>query len=178
MSQLNILAHPYAEALFNLAKQSGSESAWLNTLADLDVIVTTPEFSEILHNPQFDSAQIIAIVESLLKDQASAEVLNLLQLLAKNKRMQILGEIHQLFRKLVAEEQKRCDALIESAYAMSQSEVSDFEQLLSKKFAKTVTATVTINPELIGGIKVTINDKVIDASIQGRLNNLATQLTK
>ena len=79
---------------------------------------------------------------------------------------------------MILEDQKRGDAIIESAYAMSQSEKQDFEQLLSKKFGKSITATVVINPELLAGVKVTINDKVIDGSVKGRLNDLATQLTK
>ena len=178
MSQLNRVAYPYAQALFNSAKHTGTASAWLNTLANLQLIVATPEFSKILNNPQFDSSQLIAMMQSVLQEQATTEVINLLQLLAANKRLATLGEIYQIFQQLVANDQQRADAVIESAYEMSQSEISDFEKLLSKKFGLSVTATVIVNPELLGGIKVTLNDKVIDASVQGRLNNLATQLTK
>lgn len=178
MAELSIIAHPYAQALFNLAKQGKQEDAWLSRLSDLQQIVVDPQFSELLNSPKIEDSQVISVINALLKDKASVEVTNLLTVLIENNRVSVLPEIYEVFRNLVLEDQKRGDAIIESAYAMSQAEKQDFEDLLSKKFGKKITATVVINPELLAGIKITINDKVIDGSVKGRINDLSTQLTK
>lgn len=178
MAEMSVIAHPYARALFDLAKQSKQEQNWLDVLSQLQQISNNPDFAAILNNPKVDNTQIISVVKALLKNEVSEEVTNFLQLLAENGRFLALDGIYNIFRQLVLEDQKRCDALIESAYAMSSAEKQDFEQILSKKFGKTITATVVVKPELLAGVKVTINDKVIDGSVRGRLNDLATQLTK
>ena len=133
---------------------------------------------DILNNPKVNSEDIISVLKSLLKKDFNEEVVNLIEVLVENNRLLALTEIYSIFRELVLEDQKRSDAIIESAYDMSKAEIEEFEHILSKKFGKTITATVNVNPELIAGIKVTINDKVIDGSVKGRLDNLAAQLTK
>ena len=178
MAELSVIAHPYAQALFNLAKQTNQENIWLDRLSDLQQIVDNSDFAKLLNNPEIKDSQIISVVNTLLNGDASTEVTNLLSVLIENNRISALPEIYQVFRDLVLEDQKRGDAIIESAYAMSQTEKQDFEELLSKKFGKKITATVVVNPELLAGIKVTINDKVIDGSVKGRLSDLSTQLTK
>ena len=178
MAESSVIAHPYAQALFNIAKQQKSEKLWLETLSELQQITINQDFASILNNPKVDDLEIMSIIKTALKKNASQEVMNFIQVLVENKRILVLDEIYQIFRELVLEDQQRGDAIIESAYAMSQAEKQDFEQLLSKKFGKLITASVVVNPDLLAGVKVTINDKVIDGSVKGRLNDLATQLTK
>ncbi|OYY03245.1 MAG: F0F1 ATP synthase subunit delta, partial [Mehylophilales bacterium 35-46-6] len=48
---------------------------------------------------------------------------------------------------------------------------------LEAKFGKKIEATVSVDPEIIGGIKIIVGDTVIDASIKGQLQNLAYSLT-
>ncbi len=178
MSQMNVIAHPYAQAIFRIAKENKKEQLWMSTLDELSQLVQNNDFKAILNNPKVDKEQIISVVKSVLKNDANSEVVNLIEILAENDRILSLVEVSSIFRELVLEDQKRSDAVIESAYEMSKAELEEFEQILSKKFGKTITATVKVNPELIAGIKVTINDKVIDGSVKGRLENLATGLTK
>lgn len=179
MAEMSVIAHPYARALFSLAKEANQPEVWLNILEELKQISENKEFVAILGNPEVESSQIIAIIESLLKNkEISNELKNFLETVAENDRFSILGEIYTLFRQLYLEDQKRDDAIIESAYPMNSSDKEDLEKLLSQRFGKQITARVVVKPELLAGIKITINDKVIDGSVKGRLNELATQLTK
>ncbi len=179
MAEMSVIAHPYARALFSLAKDANQQEIWLNTLDELKQISENKQFLEILDNPQVESKQVIEVVKSLLKNKGiSVELNNFLETLAENDRFIILGEIYALFRQLYLDDQKRSDAVIESAYPISLSDKEELEKILSQKFDKTITATIVVKPELLAGVKITINDKVIDGSVKGRLNELATQLTK
>lgn len=177
MSNMNIVAHPYAQALFRLAKEAKSENIWLDTLAALKQIVENPQFADLANNPKFDSEQKLSIIKQMLP-KGAADVSELLNVLSENNRLLALGEIYAIFNQLVLEDQKKATAVIESAYEMTSEQQADFAKILSQKFGKTINLTVVVKPELIGGIKVLINDKVIDTSIKGRLATLASQLNK
>lgn len=172
------VARPYAQALFNLAKQEKSENKWLKVLADLKEIVEAEGFSLLINNPKIDGKEQLKLIETILKNDATPEVVSLLNLLSENNRLIILSDIYDIFRELVLEDQKCADAIIESAYDISQAQKDEFEKLLSDKFGKKITAQVKVNADLIAGIKITVDDKVIDGSVKGRLTNLAAQLTK
>lgn len=176
MAKMSVIAHPYARALFNLAKETKQENKWLDLLLNLHDIVNNKDFTEILNDPKIDQEQIIFIFKSILNENFLTEVSNLLTTLFENKRILALADIYTIYRDLILEDQKRGDAIIESAFTMSKEEQLEFEKILSKKLGKEISTTIVINSKLIAGIKITINDKIIDGSIKGRINNLSTQL--
>ena len=177
MSNLNNLAHPYANALYDLAKTNNSIESWLLILGNIKNIVNMKEFRELVKQPKINSSDLVdTILQSFkIKDQ---EVINFLELLAKNDRLLVLPAIFDLFDDLVKQDKNVATAIIQSAFAMSDEEKNQFETILSKKFNAKINATVEINPALIGGIKVLVNNTVIDASIKGSLEKMAIQLTQ
>lgn len=177
MSKTNIVAYPYAKALFEFATAQNTSSAWSDDLANLSNTVQDVNFEQVLLNPKFSQEDRVAVLNSVIKsgDQHLAAFLSLL---GKNNRLAAIPEIYALFQEMILKSQNKAVATIETAYEMSDEEIRNFEQILSKKFGKTITATAVVVPELIGGIKVLINDTVIDASVKGSLEKLATQLTK
>ena len=173
----NNLAHPYANALFELAKAENTIDAWLSDLTSLAEIAQSKDFSALSSNPRISrSAMLNTLLELLGK--TSEPLVQFLSLLQENDRLHVLPEIFALFEQKVEEDRNTAKAVIQSAYALSDSDKGKLEKLLSDKFGKSITASVEVNAELIGGIKVLINDVVIDASVKGSLNNLATQLIR
>lgn len=177
MSNMNNLAHPYAEAIFEYAKANNSIDEWLDYLSNLAQIAKNKEFNNLITNPKISKEEVIRVLVELLHNSSQA-VERLLVVLQENDRLQILADISELLEKLVAKERNTANAVIYSAFAMNKEDQEQFQQLLSKKFAKLVSAKVEIKPELIGGVKILINDLVIDASVKGSLDNMAANLYK
>lgn len=177
MSDLNNLAHPYANALFDLAKANNSIEQWLKTLSNIKQISEVNGFHELISHPKISLDDITQTILQGL-DNKNQEVVNFLELLAKNNRLLVLPFIFDLFDELVKQDKNMASAIIQSAFAMSEEEKNQFETILSKKFNKKINATIEINPELIGGIKVLVDNTVIDASIKGSLEKMAIQLTQ
>ncbi len=177
MSDMNNLAHPYASAVFELAKSTKRLEDWLSYLNKLSMLSQNSEFSSLIHNPKITREALLSL---LLETSGSkdVEVEKFLNLLYTNARLNILSEIYNLYEKLIENYKNTGKALIKSAFAMSDNEIRQIEQLLSKKFGRVISAKVTINPELIGGIKIMIDDLVIESSIKGSLEKMATQLMK
>ena len=177
MSDIKSLAHPYANAVFNLAKEENKLDGWLNYLNQLSIIGQTVEFKNSICNPKISQDMIIDMLLSYLKT-SDIEIKNFLTLLYINNRLNMLDEIFVLFVKLVSDYKGIAKAVIKSAFAMKDQDKQQIEVLLSRKFGRKITANVEINSELIGGIKIMIDDIVIDASVKGSLEKMSTQLMK
>lgn len=177
MADMNNLANPYANAIFEIAKANNSFDLWSTHLNKLALIVQDEELQGLITSPSLTHEQLLAILLGSL-DNPDAFVSNFLELLLKNGRLLVLPEIANLFTLKVREQQNTAAAIIQSAFAMSDQEKKQFEELLGNKFNKTITATVEVNPLLIGGVKILIDDTVIDASVKGSLEKMATKLIR
>ncbi len=70
------------------------------------------------------------------------------------------------------------EAQISSAFPLEGQQLEKIVSLLSKRYQKNVSPSVDVDSDLIGGIMVQVGDKVWDASVRGRLQDMATALTK
>ena len=91
--------------------------------------------------------------------------------------MSILPAIAEAFEELKALDEGTLDAQIIAASKPSASGVKDLVKRLEAKFGKKIEAKVSVDSELIGGIKIIVGDTVIDASVKGQLQNLAYTLS-
>lgn len=175
MTDMSSLAHPYANAIFALAKSNNNIDNWLENLADLSMVAKSKGFINLIDNPKIASSVIIDTLVSFVK--SPNKLLNkFLITLRENGRLVLLSDIFLLFEKMAQDEQNMSKAIIQSAYPMSDRDKVELEQLLSKKYNRKIIASVEVQPELIGGIKVLINDTVIDASVKSSLNKMAAQI--
>lgn len=169
------LAHPYANAVFALAKSQNNIDSWLDNLSDLAQVVKSAGFINLIDNPKISPAEIIKILVGFVQ-KPTKSLNNFLITLQENNRLTLLGDIFVLFEKMAQDEQNTSKAVILSAFPMNEKDKTDFEQLLSKKFGRKIMASVEIQTSLIGGIKILINDTVIDASVKSSLNKMAAQI--
>jgi F-type H+-transporting ATPase subunit delta len=172
------MAYPYATALYESAKKSGNIPYWLEVLESLSAIVKVKEFKSLLFNPKISNTDIVNQIMDVLSRLDDNQLASFLNLLAVNRRLECLPEIAVIFTKIFQDDEKVADATLESAYPIIESDKEYFEQKLSATIGKKVQVNIIINPNLIGGVKITIGDKVIDASVLGSIKKMATQLLK
>jgi F-type H+-transporting ATPase subunit delta len=101
---------------------------------------------------------------------------NLIKVLVEYGRMSLLPAISSAFEELKAQDEGVLDAQIIAAAKISATQTKDLVKRLEAKFGKKVEATVSVDPEIIGGIKIIVGDTVIDASVKGQLQSLAYTL--
>ncbi len=170
MAELATIARPYAEALFGVA-EAGDIAAWSTLVQELAQVARLPEVLSIASSPKVSRAQVsellLAAVKSPLKDNAQAK--NLAQMLVDNHRLQLLPEIATQFEALKNAREGAADALIVSAFPLVAS--------LERKFKRKLKPSVQVDPGLIGGVRVTVGDEVLDTSVRARLASMQTALT-
>ena len=176
MAELITVARPYAEAVFSLAREQKSLDKWSDTLAQLAVIAQDPEMTLLIADPERDGAQIRDLFASILGSSADDGARNLVAALQENGRLMLLPEIARQYEQLKNSAEGVLEAVVETAFPLSESQGKDLTAMLSDKYGKTVHLTIQDAPDLIGGVRILVGDDVIDGSVRGKLQAMAASL--
>ncbi|HEY4065859.1 MAG TPA: F0F1 ATP synthase subunit delta [Burkholderiaceae bacterium] len=176
MAELATLARPYAEALFQVAvkgdlKQASSE------LDALSAVAANPQLRQFADAPSAGAAQVFDVITSVVKTPLSDASKNLLRTVIDNGRLSVLPEIAAQFHALVSERSGVSDAVIYSAFPIDAAQLAGVVATLEARFKRKLDATVELQPELIGGIRVVVGDEVLDTSVKARLEQMKAALT-
>ena len=101
----------------------------------------------------------------------------LIQVLAQNGRLDLTPHIREMYENLKREHEGVLEAQLISALPIGDDQVKSLVAALEAKFKRRITAKVEVDPQLIGGVKIVVGDKVIDATVRGRLDAMAAALT-
>ena len=175
MAEIATIARPYAEAVFGLADAAGELAQWSATLARLAEATSSPELNQLLGNPKITATQLIDLLLAV-GDDSRAQMRNFLSALVESKRVPALPSVRDIFETLKNEREGTVDATVESAFPLDDAQLAVLVGDLEHRFARKIRATVSIDKELIGGVRVTVGDEVIDGSVRGKLAAMATAL--
>jgi len=183
MAENVTLARPYAEAAFQLARSENLPSAlaaWADALSRLSAVATRPEMEECIGNPRLSAGQLaqlcLDVAASDTKAGLSADQQSFVRVLADNDRLIVLPEISELFNQLKHGHEGVKDAEITSAFALDDAALKTLVADLERKFGCNIQATVKVDAELIGGVRIAVGDDVIDASVRSKLAAMAIAL--
>jgi len=175
MAELATIARPYAEALFRVAK-SGNLTAWSDLVSEMAAVASHPDVKAFAGNPKHSDQQVVETFLSLLKSNVSPEAKNFVGMLVENGRLTLLPEIGTQFQALKNAAEGAADAEITSAFELTDAQVNDLVATLEKKFGRKLKPSVTVDNSLIGGVRVTVGDEVLDTSVRAKLQQMHTAL--
>ena len=176
MAEIATIARPYAEALF---RASGAATLAAEVQA-LGAVAADAQMRQFADNPKVSLRQVFNVIADVLGRQGvvlSAPVQNLLRALLDNGRLQAMPAVAEQFQALVNAKGGVADARIESAFAIDEHQLAEVMAALEKRFGRKLQATVTLKPELIGGIRVLVGDEVLDTSVKAKLEQMRAALT-
>lgn len=175
MAENLTLARPYADAAFSLAKAGNALGPWSKTLDRMAAVVVDPQMQACIGNPRLAAPQILAFFTDVVGN-LTTEQKNFVQVLIDNERLGVLPEIRDLFVELKNGFEGVRDAEIESAFPIDNATLAQLTADLETRYRCKIKSTVSVNPDLIGGVRIAIGDQVIDASVRGKLAAMATAL--
>jgi F-type H+-transporting ATPase subunit delta len=176
MAEPSTIARPYAAALFqsSTAADGAQLVAQLDTLAG---IAGDEGLRNFAASPKVTDEQVFGLVSGIAGTELSPKLRNLLSTVIDNGRLSVLPEIAAQFRVLVNDRGGVSDAQIVSAFPLDATQQADLVKVLEKRFARQLTASVVVDPSLIGGVRVTVGDEVLDTSVVARLEQMRVALT-
>jgi F-type H+-transporting ATPase subunit delta len=176
MAEISTIARPYAVAAFKLGKESKSLTKWSEMLKFASAVATDEKMQAYILNPKVLATELQDAFLKVCGKNLNEQGQNLIKVLVEYGRMSLLPAISGAFEELKAQDEGVLDAQIIAAAKISATQTKDLVKRLEAKFGKKVEATVSVDPEIIGGIKIIVGDTVIDASVKGQLQNLAYTL--
>lgn len=176
MAESVTIARPYAQAVFRLAKEGGALATWSDRLQRLVAIAQDPEMAKVVGNPQFSAAQIAELLVSLTGEPAEKELVSFIGILADNERVEVLPQIRELFEQFKSEDEGVKEAHISSAFPLDSAQLNNLVSQLESRFGCKLQPRFEVDAALIGGVKVAVGDEILDASVRGKLDAMATAL--
>jgi F-type H+-transporting ATPase subunit delta len=128
-------------------------------------------------NPKAKKDQFMTAFLDLCGGQLDAESENFVRLLVANGRLDLIASIAEQFEQFRAEEEGYLDVEVCSAYPLEDAERDKLTAVLQTALGKQPRLHVTVDEALIGGVLVKAGDRVIDASVRGQVQRLATRLS-
>jgi F-type H+-transporting ATPase subunit delta len=180
MSELTTVARPYAKAAFDFAVENSLVDAnainrWLDMLVFAAQVSTNETMKDILSGGVgVEQAQELFL--NVCGEQLDEQGQNLIKVMAENKRLLVLPQVVSEFTALKAELDKEVSVDITSAVALSAEQLTTLGAALEKRLARKVKLNCNIDINVVSGLVIKADDMVIDASVRGKLNRLATMM--
>ena len=163
----------YAEALFAVACEDGSEKA---VMAALDGVLSAfggdPEYEELLASPNLSLGERIGSIDAVFGGNVPECVLSYLMLLCEKGRISLFRESVGEYRKLLNVRNSLTTAKVISAIELSEKERNALREKLEKISGNTVELDCVVDPEILGGLIVEMNGHVTDGSLRHRLQEV------
>jgi F-type H+-transporting ATPase subunit delta len=169
-------ARRYAEAALSIAERDSSLETWVAALETATSRLGVPELMRILADPARDFATRRGVAEQVLGETVTDGPRNLVLLLIRRGRIELLPEVAAQLRRLYDQRQGVVGATVTSAAPLTDAEVAALRERLGGMTGGRVNLDLKVDPDILGGIMVRIGDRLIDGSVRGRLERLRTRL--
>ena len=177
MAEISTIARPYAVAAYKLGKEQKALAKWSDMLGFATQVANDTKMQVYISDPKVVASDLQATFLKVCGEKLNENAQNLIKVLVEYGRLSILPAITDAFEELKAQDEGVLEAQIIAASKLSAAETKDLVKRLEEKFGKKIEATVSVDAEIIGGIKIIVGDTVIDASVKSQLQNLTYALT-
>ena len=168
----------YAEALFSIKRdQNQLEETQVEIKELIKVLKQNPDFIVVLNSSYKEFVEKEQIIDKVFKG-VDNDIINLIKIVVKNHRSMFLVEILERTNSLINEEREVLEGLVYSTEPLKEEELQKLNKAISKVEKRPTDLKNIIDPNLIGGVKVVINDHIYDGSIKHHLENMKITLLK
>ena len=168
-----IVAKNYCDALFALAQEEAKLDVFKEQLDVVaDSVKNNRDFYAVMVHPKINKEEKKAMIETIYKDGIDHMMLNFLKLLVDKGRFSKIDEIRHEYTKAYNEHFHIQVVYVKSATALKEAEIAKLKATLETKLNKKVDFVLSVDESLIAGIRIKINDQLIDNTARTRLENL------
>ncbi|MEM9883583.1 MAG: ATP synthase F1 subunit delta [Planctomycetota bacterium] len=171
------VAEVYAEALFELSAEKNQLDAIGDEVAQLRRLIhDDADLCRLITHPVLDAAQRAGMLQRLFEGRVSDLLYRFLQTINRKGRLATLPGIAAAFAARLAEHRNELAVEAHVARPLDDATAGRVADGLGAALGKTVTLTQTVDPSLIGGLKLRIGDRLLDATVARQLKNMEQQL--
>ncbi|TMC11236.1 MAG: F0F1 ATP synthase subunit delta [Chloroflexi bacterium] len=169
-------ASRYARAIFELATEQKAVDRWSERLRTIQEIFHDPAARAVLANPSLPTETRVKAVDALDLPGLGPEGLNLMRLLVARHRVERIDEIVEGYETLADDAAGRVRATVTTAIPLSEADREALGRDLSRGLQKDVRLEARVDPAILGGLVLEVGDRLTDASVATRLDQLRRQV--
>lgn len=175
--KLDKLSKQYAETLFNVATQFGSEKSVKDSLSLVkNTIKGSPEFKAFLLSKRIDKVQKATAVQQILGDRCDIIVSKFIGLVSDVNLIKLFQSLCKAYNSKFVEAMNIVEVTAHVSSHLTSEESSEIKSSLESALGMSTELNVNVDPSLIGGIKLRVGNKFMDASIQNQLDKMRQSL--
>ena len=176
MIELTPLARPYAKALFSSAVESNTIDEMALELKTMAMSSMTEEVINTIENPVLSRQEVVNILLKLFEESVSNTSKKLIEVLAENKRLNLLETIYETYQELLEAHKEQNSVEVFVAVEPGEEAKDNIEQKLKLTYGKDANIFFSKDPTMMGGLSIKIGDETLDLSIRGKVKKLVNQL--
>ncbi len=176
MIELTPLARPYAKALFASAVESNNLDEMANELRTMATASQTDGVKKTIENPGLSRKEVVDILTNLFEESSSDTSKKLIEILAENKRLNLLEPIYLIYQTLLEKHKEQNSIQVFVAVEPGNEAKESIEKKLRSTYGKDANIYFSKDPKMMGGLSIKIGDETLDLSIRGKVNKLVNQL--
>ena len=176
MIELTPLARPYAKALFASALDSNNLDKMADELRTMATASKTDGVKNTIENPALSRKDVVDILNNLFVESSSDTSKKLIEILAENKRLNLLEPIYTIYQTLLEKHKEQNSIQVFVAVEPSNDAKDNIEKKLRSTYGKDANIYFSKDPKMMGGLSIKIGDETLDLSIRGKVNKLVNQL--
>ena len=176
---MSVVGDRYAESLFDLAKEENQVTQYLDDIKLVgEVLDSDPQIVQFFNHVLIENDKKIQLLDQSFKGNVDQYVLNFLKLLVQSRRNRYIDDIVKSYINLSNQYLGIEEGVIYTPYELTDQQIQDIEKAISQKEIKKVTLKVSIDPSLLGGIKVQIANRIYDGTIKNKVEMLKKELLR
>ena len=176
MIELSPLARPYAKAIFGAALDAGSHELIAKDLVLLSAVSQTTEVSSLIEDPALSKEQIAQTIIGLADDEIGGLSIKMLELLAENKRLNLIAAINTSYQELLEQHNNTSSIVVNVANQPSEDNKQMIVEKLLAEHGEGSNIEFLEDQSIMGGLSIKIGDETLDLSIRGKVKKLVNQL--
>ena len=176
MIELSPLARPYAKAIFAAALDVGNHETVAMDLALLSAVSKTKEVSSLIEDPELSKEKIAQTIIGLVDGEISDLSNKMLELLADNKRLNLIEAINTSYQQLLEQHNNTSSIVVNVADQPSEDNKKIIIEKLLAEHGEGSNIEFSEDPSIMGGLSIKVGDETLDLSIKGKVKKLVNQL--
>ena len=176
MIELTPLARPYAKALFSSALESKKIDEIASELKTMALASKTDGVINTIENPALSRQDVVNVLINLFEESISETSKKLLEILAENKRLNLIETIFVIYQELLEEHKEQKSVEVFVAIDPGKEAKQNIEKKLKSTYGKDANIYFSKDPSMMGGLSIKIGDETLDLSIKGKVKKLVNQL--
>ena len=164
----------YATALFELALEARALDAVAADLSRFEALVDgSADLGRLVKNPVFTAQEHTkALAAVLAKAELGGLAGKFLLTVAQRRRLFAVRDMIKAFRTLRSRHRGETSAQVVVAEPLAEQHLAAIQEMLAQATKKAVSLDVKVDPAILGGLKVKLGSRMIDASLKTKLNSI------